>query len=395
MNETIVFAAILMVSIIAVALGYVLAALRNRNQVDVLKQKYADLNSKLDNQRTASTEKFTTVEKMREGLEQTLSSLAPEDDLQAAVSENKEQFIQTLLQPLLESLKSADQQIKRISSEGNKATLLINQQMDILQAPQQLGRGNIKEIAGTLEDAEKRKYWGQHTIKHLLEISYMTDHYRTCATIGQKEEQKEKPERKFPPCLVQVPDGKTIGIDVNTPLEAYVSVYQAPDANVRGWHLETHARQLREHIIEMSSRIYTSQFETKPDTMILMILNDHYLTTALEIDHDLLQIAETQNIILATPTDLLNLLQTIFFAWRQQDFVTDAQQISQTGIHLYKRFGTFIKMIAQLGSELSGVLNSYNRAVSVFEEDKATPRQAPTEVEKPDQEETKKGRKSA
>lgn len=135
---------------------------------------------------------------------------------------------------------------------------------------------------------------------------------------------------------------------------------------MRGWHLETHARKLRERILDMTSRVYLAQYQEQPSAQILMILNDHYLATALEIDNDLLDLAQKNNLILATPTDLFNLLQTASFGWRQQEFSVDAKKIRETGVHLYKRFGTFIKLIAELGSELSSVLNSYNRAVSVF-----------------------------
>ena len=188
----------------------------------------------------------------------------------------------------------------------------------------------------------------------------MTDHYRI------NEVEKNQSAKTLPPCLIKLPNNTQIAVDTNIPLEAYVNICQAPDVTVRSWHLETHARKLRERILEMTSRAFLSQYKVQPSAQILMILNDHYLATALESDNDLLQLAQKNNLILATPTDLFNLFQTVSFGWRQQEFSGDAKKIRETGVHLYKRFGTFIKLIAELGSELSSVLNSYNRAVSVF-----------------------------
>ena len=362
MSETAIFAVILLISIIATALGYVVSSLKSRHQLDDIKQKYADLNDKLDNQKTTTSEKFSTVEKMREGLESSLSTLVSDEAKTPADLSDKDKFVETLLTPLQDSLRSADKQAKRVIREGQKVQQQIQKQLDILHAPQQLGRGDVKEIAKTLADNETRSLWGIQTLKKLLELTFMTDHYR----MNESKSDTDDKDQNSRPCLIKLPNNSKIAIDPCAPLEAYVNICQAPDATVRTWHLETHARKLRDRIMEMSSRAYTSQYEEQPAAQILMILNDHYLATALEIDNDLLQLAQKNNLILATPTDLFNLLQTISFGWRQQEFTADAKQIRETGIHLYKRFGTFIKLIAELGSELSGVLSSYNRAVSVF-----------------------------
>jgi len=360
MSETAVFAFVILISIIATALGYVVSTLQSRHKIDELKQKYVDLNDKLDNQKTDTSEKFSTVEKMREGLESSLSTLINDDTEIPADLSDKEKFVESLLSPLQDSLRNADKQAKRIIREGQKVQQQIQKQLDILHAPQQLGRGDVKEIAKSLADEESRSLWGIQTLKKLLELTFMTDHYR------MSESDTDTNNHNSCPCLIKLPNNSRISIDPSAPLEAYINICQAPDATVRAWHLETHARKLRERIMEMSSHVYTSQYDEQPAAKILMILNDHYLATALEIDNDLLHLAQKNNLILATPTDLFNLLQTISFGWRQQEFTTDAKKIRETGIHLYKRFGTFIKLIAELGSELSGVLNSYNRAVSVF-----------------------------
>lgn len=360
MSENLVYAALLTIGIIATALGYTLSALRNRTQIDEMKEKYAALNERLDQQRTETSEKFSSVERVRHGLEQTLSSFTPPD---LSIS-NKEKFAQVMLQPLQETLKSADLQVKRINREGEKAQQLIQKQLALLQVPEQLGRGNPKAVTATLGDSEARRQWGLTTLKALLEITYMTDHYRSCSSKGGDD---EKGEKQFPPCLIQMMDGKQIVIDINTPLEAYVNVCQAPDSSVRSWHMESHARKLRERIMAVSSRVYLSRFEQTPEMTIQLILNDHYLTTAMEIDNDLVQLAAGQKVVLATPSDLLTLLQAISFSWQQQHFAKDARKLRETGVHLYRHFGTFIKLIAELGSELSGVVDSYQRAVSYFE----------------------------
>ncbi len=92
--------------------------------------------------------------------------------------------------------------------------------------------------------------------------------------------------------------------------------------------------------------------------IILLALNNHYITSALEIDKDLLIDAEKHNIILATPADVLNLLQTISYGWQQNIFSADACQIRETGLNLYRRFNDFSKLIERLGTGINALLSN-------------------------------------
>lgn len=202
----------------------------------------------------------------------------------------------------------------------------------------------------------------------------MTDHYRAYSDDASNEEKHDD----IPAFTIQMSDGDEIVIDAHTPLEPYVSVCKAPDDSIRSWHRETHARKLRERIMFISSRAYCAKFEKTPEMMVLLVLNDHYLSMALNVEPDLLKTAEAQGVVLATPTDLLTLMQAISFGWKHKYFAQDANKMRQTGIHLYKNFGTFIKLIAELGSELTGVMDSYQRAVTYMENEATN-----TEDEKP------------
>lgn len=362
MNDTFIYAVIGLVSIFAIAFGYTLSSLRNRMRIDQLREKYIELNIKLDEQKTQTNQKFSSVEKMRHGIEEKLSTITQEEHI-AELPADKDKFTELMLHPLQDALVSADQQVKSMSREGEKARNLLQHQMDILRSPLQLGRGSYNEIANSLGDEESRKTWGLKTIKELLEITYMTDHYRAYSDEDKLDDKHED----IPAFTIQMADGDEIVIDAHTPLEPYVSVCKAPDDSVRGWHQETHARKLRERIMLISSRAYSARFEKPPQMRVLLVLNDHYLSMALNVESDILKTAEAQGVVLATPTDLLTLLQAVSFGWKHKHFATDAHKMRQTGIHLYKNFGTFIKLIAELGSELTGVMDSYQRAVNYME----------------------------
>ncbi len=365
MDQLSIIAAIGLVAVVSAILGYLMDRVHSRHQIEALREKYVALNDKFANERSVSHQQLSRAEQMRFDISKTLTDIttdAPEAKLPGG---GNDRFVEAILKPLQVSLHSADQQVKRISREKEKASQLIHQQLDIMKAPQKLGRGSSRQIASALADPEARRHWARNTLKHLLDLSYMTDHYRSCCS--EQSEDKAGEQKLFPPCQVETPAGDIIAIDMNAPLEPYVNVCQAPDASVRTWHMETHARKLRERMREMSSRVYNAQFTKEPTLTLLLVLNDHYLSSALEIDPDLVNESVNNKVVVATPSDLLSLLQAISFAWRQQTFANDAQEMRQTGQNLYHRFGTFSKLMGQLGSELTGVLDSYNAAVTYFE----------------------------
>jgi DNA recombination protein RmuC len=170
-----------------------------------------------------------------------------------------------------------------------------------------------------------------------------------------------------PDMVVRMPDGREIVVDVKTPLDAYLSAMEAPDDSVRGWHLERHARKVRERVRELASRSYWSQFKHSPDFVVMFIPGDQFLSAALDIDRDLLEYALGQKVILATPTSFVALLRAVAYGWRQQSLAENAEKIRDVGEDLYQRLCTFTEHLARLGKNLGSSLDHYNKAVGSFE----------------------------
>ncbi len=380
MSDQIIYTILALLAIIAMALGYALSHIRARNQLDELKQKYAELNAKLDKERTVTTKKFSNMEKVRSGIEQTFSSLVEQQDEVAQTMNSQGDHVKALMKPLQLSLQETDRQVRHISQESEKSRRFLERHIKLLKEPARMGRGSSAEIVSMFGPAPER--WGLDTLKELIQLTETHPHCLTCNAPSDAD--NELDADSHPPAVLAMPGDEVIAIDANLPLEPYIDLCTAPDETVRNWHLESHARKLRERIREMASRAYQSQFNSEPVLTLLLVANDHYIATALESDAQLLNDSVAEKIILATPADIFTLLQTLSIVWREQHFAGDAQKIRETGLGMYKRFGVFAQLLSQLGSELSGVLQSYNKAVTFFEGDSEAPpsRTAPGE-EKP------------
>jgi len=373
MSEQVIYTILALCTIFALALGYALSYIRSRIQVDNLKEKYVQLNSRFDDERTETNRKFSNMEKVRTGLEQTLTSLAvdEEDRVEQTISSQGDQ-VKVLLRPLQMALQETDTKVKNIQAEADATSSLLNQQIATLKDHQKVAFKKAKDIAATFSDEKVQQQWGSNTLKMLLDDTQMRQHCRSCKAPESATEQDNSegetshtPQR---PAILELPDKSLIAIDAGLSLNAYINVCAAADDGVRTWHLETHARKLREHLRTMASHIYQTQFPAPPTLHVLMVVNEHCISTALESDETLLEDALEHNIVLATPTDVRALLQVTSLHWKQHGFSSDATRIRDSGINLYKRFGVFAQLLAQLGSELTGVLHSYNNAVTFFEE---------------------------
>ncbi len=365
MSEQIIYTLLALLGSIALALGYALSHIRSRNQIDDLKHKYAELNAKLDKERSVTTQKFSNMEKVRSGIEQTFSSLVEQQsDVEQKMSSQGD-HVKALMKPLQLSLQETDKQVRHITQESDKSRQFLDRHIALLKQPEKMGRGSTQKVIEMFGEADQRSHWGINTLKELLQCTETRAYCLTCN--APTDEDNELDANSHPPAVIAMPGEGVVAIDANLPLEPYIDLCTAPDATVRTWHVESHARKLRERIREIASRAYRSQFDDEPVLILLLVANDHYIATALEGDAHLLSDSVNDKIILATPADVFTLLQTLSIVWREQHFAKDSTNTLEAGLKMYKRFGVFAQLLSQLGSELSGVLQSYNKAVTFFE----------------------------
>ena len=71
-------------------------------------------------------------------------------------------------------------------------------------------------------------------------------------------------ERIRPDVIVRLPGGKQIVIDAKAPLDAYLRALEAPDEIARQSLMTEHARQVRNHIAQLSAKSYFEKVASTP-----------------------------------------------------------------------------------------------------------------------------------
>jgi len=363
--------------------GALFAHLRAQRLITSLKEENASLKATVDVERRASGEKVTIIENARAQLSETFTALSSQalrnstEEFLKLAQENlkqlhieargdldqKEKSIDNLLNPVKEALNRTDQQLRELEKERKEAYGSLTKHLETMAQTQLLLQGETRNLVQALRRPEVRGQWGEITLKRLAELAGMVEY---CDFYEQETVQGETGALR-PDMVVRMPDGREIVVDVKTPLDAYLSAVEAPDDAVRAWHLERHARKVRERVRELAGRNYWAQFKHSPDFVVMFIPGDQFLSAALDIDRDLLEYALGQKVILATPTSFVALLRAVAFGWRQQSLAENAERIRDVGEDLYQRLSTFTEHLAKLGKNLGSSVDYYNKAVGSFE----------------------------
>ena len=135
----------------------------------------------------------------------------------------------------------------------------------------------------------------------------------------------------------------------------------------RAARLVDHARQVRDHMTKLASKNYWSQFDDTPEFVVMFLHDESSWLAALDIDPSLHELALSNNVIPASPTNLIGLLRAVHYGWQQESIAEGARQISDLGRELYKRLSTMGAHISKLGRSLDGAVKSYNETVGSLE----------------------------
>jgi DNA recombination protein RmuC len=220
--------------------------------------------------------------------------------------------------------------------------------------------GETGKLVNALKTPHVRGRWGEVQLKRVAELAGMLEH---C----DFDPQLTTETGRRPDLVVNLPGGKQIAIDAKTPLDAYLRAQDATDEGERKALMQQHAKQVREHIKQLSAKSYWEQFKNSPEFVVLFLPGENFYAAALQAEPDLLETSAQERVVLATPTTLIALLHAVRYGWRQEKLADTAKEIAKLGAELHERSDVLTRHFAKIGDALDKAVGAYNSTLSSYD----------------------------
>lgn len=267
--------------------------------------------------------------------------------------------------PLRESLGKVATQVSALESARQEAYGSLTEAVRSLREDQLRLRSETSNLVTALRAPHVRGRWGEIQLRRVVELAGMVQH---CDFVEQPTTTDADGRVLRPDVIVNLPGGKRIVVDSKAPLAAYLDAFATDVSDeARQAAIGEHARHVREHILKLGQKAYWRQIDSTPEFVVMFLPDESFLRVALEHDPSLVELAVDNNVIPASPTNLIGLLRAVHYGWQQEVIADGARQISDLGRELYKRLSTMGTHFSKLGRSLDGAVRSFNETVGSLE----------------------------
>lgn len=271
--------------------------------------------------------------------------------------QNKTLEIEKIIEPLQKSLQSYDKKITDFQTDTSKSLGSLGTYLRELSSMQNELTKQTNSLVGALKSPRVRGRWGEIGLRRIVEFSGLNEY------CDFSEQSKTDYDRLRPDMVINLPESRKIIVDSKLPLDAYLSAIETEDENQQKLLLQNHVKAVKESIRRLSSKNYRDKFADSIDFVVMYIEIEPALTSALTLDTTLINEALKLNIIIATPTTFIALLQTVAYGWKQFKLSENAQLILKETQEFYSRVAIFTEHFEKIGKAISNLGTDFNKAV--------------------------------
>jgi DNA recombination protein RmuC len=268
----------------------------------------------------------------------------------------KQTAIEGVVRPLNDSLARLETHVRELERARANAYGSLGEQL------QSLAR-ETSTLSTALRSPQARGRWGEVTLRRVAELAGMV---KNCDFLEQETREGDG-VRIRPDMIVRLPGDRSLVVDAKVPLTAYLEAAGSSDEPTRRAFLQRHSQQLAEHVRQLSSKQYWSQFQPAPELVVLFLPGDHFFSAALEANPDLIEEALARKVVIATPVTLISILRGIAYGWGQEQLAENAEAIRSVASELYDRVQLVHDHYADTGRLLEKTVESYNRSVGSWD----------------------------
>ncbi|MHB8302759.1 MAG: DNA recombination protein RmuC [Acidobacteriaceae bacterium] len=271
----------------------------------------------------------------------------------------KQQAIDTLLQPVKETLGKLNEQTQQLEVKREGAYAKLGQQLLQLGEDQTKLQQAATTLSSALRNTRTTGKWGEIVLRRVVELAGMTEH---CDFTQQHTQDENRPD-----LIVHLPNGRKIIVDAKTTMSSFHDAADIADENLRQQKLKEHAKNIRAQAMGLAKRRYGKAFEDAIDLTVCFIPHDVYYYAALQVDPGLFEDAASVKVVFATPTTLIALLKAAAFGWQQDSLRREAKEILAQAQEVYKRLTTATGHFKNLRGSLDSSVENYDKLLGSLE----------------------------
>lgn len=268
-----------------------------------------------------------------------------------------------IVDPLRSVLGQLSEELRRTEHHRVGAYAGLSEQVRGMHAVSTALTEQTRALTNALHTPQVRGRWGELQLERVVELAGMTRHCDFATQVSMPTDSGTI----RPDLVVRLAGGRRIVVDAKVPLQAYLAAIEADDPATADRLFADHARALRTHIGQLSSKAYWSAFENTPEMVVLFVPSDPVLEAAMRADPELIELGFTKSVVLTTPSTLVALLRTVALGWRHDAMARDAATIQQLGTELHHRLGSVLGHLDRVGGSLRRAVESFNSAVGVVD----------------------------
>ncbi len=270
------------------------------------------------------------------------------------------------VRPLKESLDKVETNVQTLEQLRQRAHGELQREIELQRQTHEALRAEVGNLSVALRgNPQLRGQWGEMQLRRVIEIAGMLRH---CDFTEQPSVVDGEGRQLRPDVIVRLPGGKSIVIDAKVSLASYLEAHrEGIGEDERAAHLDAHAQNVRRHIAQLAQKAYWRELPETPDFVVMFVHDESSWIAALDRDPSLQELAFANNVIPASPTNLIGLLRAVHYGWQQEAMAEGAREVSELGRELYRRIATWAAHLTRLGRSLDTTVKAYNESVGSLE----------------------------
>ena len=309
-------------------------------------------------------EQIELLNETRENLKKEFENLANkifEDKGKNFTSTSKES-LEALLKPFREQISGFQTRINEVHSESIRGNTALEKEIQkVLDVGLEMNSQASNLAVALKGDKKTAGNWGEAQLERTLELAGLQagDHYESQATFRD-----EDGKRKLPDFVIRLPDDKNLVIDSKVSLVDYDRAIAAETDEERTTALNAHAKAVRNHIDDLSSKDYANLPGIgSPDFVLMFMPIEPAYIEAMKHNRGLFNYGYNKGVIMVSHTTLMPILRTVANLWMIDQSNKEAREISSRAGDIYNQVCLVAERLHKLGNTLKAANNHYNDTV--------------------------------